>query len=98
MRGCRNYYDKEKFMTGIGAQFASASAGNSGYLSASLNLMTADTRQGLPDSAKADFAIIKKYAAEHPDRLRVASYGAKTESSFERPAEKGGAFKPNLGM
>jgi len=40
----------------------------------------------------------KKYAAEHPDRLRVASYVAKIESSLEKSAAKQVAFKPKLGM
>ncbi|MCE9506702.1 MAG: hypothetical protein K8R48_00085 [Alphaproteobacteria bacterium] len=67
-------------MTDIKTQFNSAHDQSSGYLRASLSFMAADTRYGLGDEANADFAVIKKYAASHPERQDIVNYVSKVES------------------
>jgi hypothetical protein len=58
---------------GVKKQFDKASgAASSGYLGASLRLMTADTRQGLTPEMKADFAAVAVHAKKHPDARRDA--------------------------
>ncbi len=73
-------------MTDLRSQFNSATSGSNGYIAASLNFMTADTRQGLNGSAVADFAVIKKYASEHPDKSAVDNYVSKIETSLREKA------------
>jgi hypothetical protein len=85
-------------MTEIRSQFGTAGANASGYIAASLNFMTADTRQGLTDSAEADFAVIRKYAAGHPDRPGVVNYVAKIEASVKKLTAAGIALKPSPKM
>jgi hypothetical protein len=82
-------------MTDIKAQFKAAATREHGYVAASLNFMAADTRNGLSDSAVADFAVIKKYAAEHPCRSGVAHYVAKTEKALQEKTLKS---RPSLKM
>ena len=90
------FYERAKIMTGMRDQFESARVNSSGYFSASLNFMTADTRQGLTASAKADFAVIKQYAAENPGRSDVVNYVAKMESSLSTAATTHVNFKPKI--